>query len=74
MHDMRHVLCILNDLVTADGVLEAGDQLARRLRIDVRVLRPRPESDPSFMPTEEVMTLERPLIGRKTRRPRVSPG
>ena len=56
---MPHVLCILNDLVTADGVLEAGDQLARRLRIDVRVLRHRPASDPSFMPTEEVMTLER---------------
>ena len=56
---MPHVLCILNDLVTADGVLEAGYQLARRLRYDVRVLRPRPESDPSFMPTEEVMTLER---------------
>lgn len=56
---MPHVLCILNDLVTADGVLEAGNQLARRLRIDVRVLRPRPERDPDFMPTEEVMTVER---------------
>ena len=56
---MSHVLCILNDPATADGVLDAGEKLARRLWLDVRVLRPRPDQDPDFMPTEEVMTDQR---------------
>ena len=56
---MPHLLCILIDLATAEGVLTAGDQLARHLGIGVRVLRPRPDRDPDFMPTEEVMTAQR---------------
>ena len=56
---MTHILCILNDPATAGGVLDAGEKLARRLWLDVRVLRPRPDQDPDFMPTEEVMTDQR---------------
>jgi len=54
---MRHLLAVLNHVETAPVVLAAARWVARRLpgaRIDV--LHVRPASDPSFMPTEEIMT------------------
>jgi nucleotide-binding universal stress UspA family protein len=54
---MRRILAVLNHLDTASAVLAAAGLLARRLpaaRIDV--LHVRPANDPSFIPSEEVMT------------------
>ena len=60
MPDMDHITCILNDPSTARSVLQAGRLLSLKFgNIRMRVLHPKPDADPGFMPTEEVMTDDR---------------
>jgi len=57
---MRKILALLNHLETSGAVLVAADLAAGRLRAaEIGVLHVRPASDPSFLPTEEVMTPDR---------------
>ena len=57
---MDEILAILNRPETARSVLAAARLLAARLPgAEVAVLHPRPDIDPDFMPTEEIMTAER---------------
>lgn len=57
---MTHILGVLNRLETVRSVLETTCGLAPRLNLSAAwALHPRPYIDPSFMPTEEVMTDQR---------------
>ena len=57
---MRQILAVLNHLETCGAVLAAADLAASRLQAaGIEVLHVRPDSDPSFLPTEEVMTSDR---------------
>lgn len=54
------ILAILNRVDTAPAVLRAAGAMARVYPgAAVDLLRPRPDMDPDFMPTEEVMSPER---------------
>ncbi|MGI4748277.1 MAG: universal stress protein [Janthinobacterium lividum] len=57
---MDSIVCVLDDPQTTASILRAGQLLSDRLHDpEVRALHSRPLHDPSFMPTEEVMTEER---------------
>jgi len=57
---MEHILAILNREHTGVAVLRVARMIAGRLgQAQIAVLHPRLAQDPSFMPTEEVMTKER---------------
>lgn len=57
---MRTLLAVLDHLETAPAVLAAAALVARRLGLPrIGVLHVRAAADPSFMPTEEVMTPQR---------------
>lgn len=57
---MDHLLAILNRPETASGVLAAVRLVGQRLPgIRASLLHPRPDMDPDFMPTEEVMSAGR---------------
>ena len=57
---MDHIACILNDSATARSVLQTGALLSLKYGCSrARILHPRLGCDPSFMPTEEVMTDDR---------------
>ncbi len=59
---MERILVILNRERTADAVLTTAGRLASRLgTARITVLHPRLPEDPSFMPTEEIMTPDRQL-------------
>jgi nucleotide-binding universal stress UspA family protein len=59
-HEMEHILAILNREHTGAAVLRVARMIAGRLgQAQIAVLHPRLAQDPSFMPTEEVMTKER---------------
>lgn len=54
------ILAILNRAETAEAVLQAARELRHIYNgVSVRVLRPRPDVEPDFMPTEEIMSPER---------------
>ena len=54
------ILAILNRVETAPAVLRAANTMARVYPgAAVDLLHPRPDTDPDFMPTEEIMSLER---------------
>lgn len=54
------VLAILNRVETAQSVLRAAVELQTIYgRSSINVLRPRPDVDPDFMPTEEIMSPDR---------------
>jgi len=54
------ILAVLDHVETARPVLAAAGLLASRLSgARIGVLHIRPEVDPSFMPTEEIMTEDR---------------
>jgi nucleotide-binding universal stress UspA family protein len=57
---MQNILALLNRIETARSVLAAAGLVARRVGVPrIGVLHVRPGVDPTFMPTEEVMTGER---------------
>lgn len=57
---MKRVLAILNRETTAQAVLAVTQLVAARAEAEgIVVMHPRLEQDPSFMPTEEVMTDDR---------------
>ena len=57
---METILAVVNRVETAPSVLRVAECLAGRLRAaQVSVLHPRPDHDPSFLPTEEYMTADR---------------
>jgi len=57
---MRKFLAVLNHVETCRAALVAADLVAAPWRADaIDVLHVRPASDPSFLPTEEVMTPDR---------------
>jgi nucleotide-binding universal stress UspA family protein len=54
---MRALLAVLDNAETAPAVLAAAALLARRLPgAQIEVLHARPHADPTFLPTEEIMT------------------
>ena len=57
---MQNILALLNRVETARPVLVAAELVARRLGLArINVLHVRPKIDPTFLPSEEVMTKER---------------
>lgn len=54
---MENILAVINRVETAPSVLRVAGCVAARLRdARVAVLHPRPDHDPSFLPSEEYMT------------------
>ena len=53
---MQKLTVLLNDVATAAAVLEASQLIAARIPCVCRLVHFRPAIDPSFMPTEEIMT------------------
>jgi nucleotide-binding universal stress UspA family protein len=60
---MERILAVLNRTETAPCVLHVAQGIASRLgKVQISALHPRLSQDPSFMPSEEVMTEERSRI------------
>jgi len=54
------ILAILNRVETAEAVLQAARALQPIYEgVSIRVIRPRPDVEPDFMPTEEIMSPDR---------------
>jgi hypothetical protein len=65
---MERLLGILNNVETAQSVLDAALLLKQRFRKgQIEVVHPRPEVAPDFMPTEEVWTDEKRLAFERQR-------
>lgn len=58
---MPTLTALLNDIETAAAVLQAARLVSTRMPFDIRAVHTRPVVDPSFMPTEEIMTDARRL-------------
>jgi len=60
---MERILAVLNRTETAPCILHVAQGIASRLvKVQISALHPRLSQDPSFMPSEEVMTEERSRI------------
>lgn len=54
---MTHIIALITNALTAEAVLTASANFAARCTVaDIDLIYPRPDTDPDFMPTEEIYT------------------